>query len=141
MNRHHRQERQESACLQHAEHIPEIGTCRHLDVFHNVAEDFTSFMHTVFEHHQIFFEQDDVSAFFGNIHSSINRNTDVRLPQCRSVVDTVALKTNRMTLFLQQRNDAGFLHGLNLAKIFTLPMRVFSSSSVNASISLPFNEI
>ena len=42
LDRRHRQERQDDAGAEHAEHVAEIGACAHLDVFGYVAENLSA---------------------------------------------------------------------------------------------------
>ena len=73
----HRQEGKERTGLHYAEHVSEVGTGCHLDVFGDVAKCFSSFQYTVFQYHQTFLQQDNVGTFFGNVHCRIYRDTDV----------------------------------------------------------------
>ena len=72
MYRHHGQKRQECTGKHHTEHIPKIGTGSHLYVLIDIAECLSSFKHSIFQYHQIFFQQDNICAFFGYIHSRID---------------------------------------------------------------------
>lgn len=68
MNGKHGQEGQESTGCHDTEHVAEIGTGGHLDVFGDVAEGLSSFQYPVFQYHQAFFQQDDVGTFLGDVY-------------------------------------------------------------------------
>src|SRR6516225_1047196 len=55
LDRRHRQKRQKQAGAEHAEHVTEIGTRPHFDVFRDVAKDFTPFNDAVLKHQQALF--------------------------------------------------------------------------------------
>ena len=71
MDGQHGQERQEGTGRHHAEHVSEIGAGRHLDVLDDVPERLPSFQYTVFQHHEVLLQQNDVRTFLGNVYRRI----------------------------------------------------------------------
>ena len=112
--------RQESTGSQHAEHVSEVGTCRHLDIFRDVAEGLASFQYSSFQNHQVFFQKDDVRAFFSDVHRCIYGDTYLGLTQCGGIVDTVTEETDRMFLFLKQSDDFRFLQRSQFGEVTML---------------------
>ena len=111
LHRQHGQERQESAGDQHAEDITEVRAGGHLDIFDDVAKSAPALDDPALKHQQAFFQQDDVSSFFGHVHSGIDRNPNIGLPQSRGVIDAVPHETDGMAMGLQHTHNACFLHG------------------------------
>jgi len=90
MDGSHRQERKKRAGRKHGQHVAEIWRGSHFDVFDHVGISFSAFDDAVIQHHQIFFEEYDVSRFLGYIYSSINGNTNIGSFHGCSIVDPVA---------------------------------------------------
>ena len=116
LNRRHRQERQEDAGAEHAEHVAEIRTRAHLDIFGDVAEDFAALDHPVAEHRQALLEQDDVRRVLGDVDRAVHRYADVRGLQRRSIVDAVAEKSNDVALPVQGIDDCRLLRRRDLGE-------------------------
>ena len=76
LDRRHRQERQEGAGAQDAEHVAEVRAGAHADVFEDVGEDLAAFHHAFLEHQQALLQQDDVGGFLGDVHGRSR-------PRCR----------------------------------------------------------
>ena len=109
LQRQHRQERQERAGDQYAEHVAEVRAGGHLDVLDDVAKGHAPFDHALLQHHQVFFQQDDVGRLLGDVGGGIHRNADVGLAQRRRVVDAVAEKADRVAHALQRLHHARLL--------------------------------
>ena len=90
LDRRHRQERQDDAGAEHAEHVAEIGARAHLDVLRDVAEDFAALENAIAEYGQALLEQDDVRSILGDVDGAVHRYADIRGLQGRSVVDAIA---------------------------------------------------
>jgi hypothetical protein len=56
----HRQERQQRAGPQHAEHVAKVGAGGHLDIFNHIHKRFPALDHALLEHEQALLEQDDI---------------------------------------------------------------------------------
>lgn len=97
----HRQKRQKETGRQYGKHVAEIGTGRHFDVFDHVAVDFAAFDHTLFQNHQVFFQQHDIRRFFRDIDGCIDGNGRHRRFHGRSVVDAVAHIADDMAVSAQ----------------------------------------
>ena len=67
LDRQHRQEWQEGTGSHHTEHITEVGTGSHLDVFDDVSKGLPSFEYAGFQYQQVFLEQNDVCTFLGDV--------------------------------------------------------------------------
>ena len=102
LDRQHRQERQEDARDQYAEHVAEIGARRHLDVLDDVGKCLAPLDDRLLQHHQALLQQDDVGRLLGDIDGRIDRNTHVRVFQRRRIVDAVAHIADGVAVALQR---------------------------------------
>ena len=109
MQRQHRQERQEGAGHQHAEHVAEVGAGGHFDVFEHIGEGPAAFNNPFFQYHQALLQQDDIRRFTSNVHGAIDGNTDIRRAQRRGVVNAVAHKSHHVSFAFQQSHDTLFV--------------------------------
>src|SRR5450631_844854 len=109
LNGQHRQEGQEDAGAEHAEHIAEIRTRAHLDIFGDIAENLAPFDYAFLKHHQTLFEQDDVRRFLGDVDGRIDGNADVGGLERRAVVDAIAQESNDMAPGMKGADHTGFL--------------------------------
>ena len=105
MDRQHRQERQEGARDEHAEHVPEVRARGHLDVLDRVAERLPPFDYSFLKHHQALLEENDVGRLLGDIDRRIHGDTDIRLAQCAGVVDAVAHEADGVTAGAERADD------------------------------------
>src|SRR5208283_1722458 len=62
--RQHGKKGQEERCSGHAEHVPEIGTRSHHNVFHDVAVGAPAFHDSFIEHVQILLQKDHLRSAF-----------------------------------------------------------------------------
>ena len=106
-----RLELEEVRRAQHAEHVAEVGTGPHADIFEDVYEHLAAFDNPFLQHHQIFFQEDDVGGFLGDVHRVVHGNAHVRRAQCRGVVDAISHETNHVTLLLQRLHHALLVRG------------------------------
>ena len=109
MDRRHRQERQDDAGADHAEHVPEVRARPHLDVFRDVAENLPAFEHTFTENRQALLEQNDVGGFLGDVDGTVDRDADISSLEGRTVIDAVAKKTDDVPVAMQGINDRRLL--------------------------------
>ncbi len=115
LQRQHRQERQEGGGHQHREHIAEVGTGGHADVLQHVVERAPAPDDTFLQHHQVLFQQDDVSRLLGDVHCTVHTYADIGRTQCRGIVDAVTEEADHLALgaqlayqpFLAQRRQPG----------------------------------
>ena len=98
---HHGQEGQQRRGCQHREHIAEVGAGRHLDVFDHIGVGLAALDDALLQHHQVFFQQDDVCRLLGYVHGGIHRDADVSSFHGGSVVDTVPHKAHGVAIFPQ----------------------------------------
>lgn len=98
---HHGQEGQQRRGCQHREHIAEVGAGRHLDVFDHIGVGLAALDDALLQHHQVFFQQDDVCRLLGYVHGGIHRDADVSSFHGCSVVDTVPHKAHGVAIFPQ----------------------------------------
>ena len=96
LNGQHRQKGQEDAGAEHAEHIAEVRTGSHFDIFGNIAENLAALDHAFLKHHQTLFEQDDVGRFLGDVDGRVDGHADVGGLQGGAVVNAVAQETDDM---------------------------------------------
>ena len=106
MHRQHRQKRNKRTGDQHREHIAEVRAGRHLDVLEHVGEGAAPLQDALLQHHQAFFQQDDIGRLLGDVHRTVHRNPDIRRAQCRGIVDPVAHKAHHVAVGLEQAHDA-----------------------------------
>ena len=90
LQRRHGQERQEIAAAHHAEHVAEVRTRAHFDVFDDVGEHLAALDDAGFEHHEAPFQKNDVGRLLGDIDRGVHRDAHVRGFHCRGVVDAVS---------------------------------------------------
>ena len=98
LDRQHGQEGQECAGPHDAEHIPEVGAGRHLDVLDDVAEHAPAFQHALLQDQQAVFQQDDVGRLLGDVHRAVHRNAHIGGLEGRRVVDAVAHEAHHVRL-------------------------------------------
>ncbi len=116
LDRRHRQERQEDAGAEHAEHVAEIGAGAHLDIFGDVAEHLAALDDAVAEHGQALLQQDDVGGVLGDVDGAVHRYADVGGLERRSVVDAVAQKADDVALAVQGIDDGRLLRRRDLGE-------------------------
>ena len=116
MHAHHGQEGQKSRGSQHRKHIAEVGGGRHLDVFDHIGIGLAALDDTLFQHHQVFFQQDDVCRFLGHIHRGIHRNADIRGLHGGQIIHAVSQKAHRVAVGLQGLQDLHLLPGRKFRK-------------------------
>ena len=116
MQRQHRQEGQKRTRDQHRKYIAEIRAGRHLDVLEHVGERAAPFQHTLFQHHQTLFEQDQVSRLLCDINCGVDRDPDVGRAQGRCIIDAVAHEADHMAIVVQHAHDALLMHRAQLGK-------------------------
>ncbi|MPN61976.1 hypothetical protein SDC9_209722 [bioreactor metagenome] len=92
MNRQHRQERNKRAGHQYRKDVAEVRTGGHIQIFNDVAEGLTAFDHPFFQHHQIFFQQNNIRGFSCDIHSRIDRNPYISGFHGTGVIDPITQK-------------------------------------------------
>ena len=112
----HRQEGQQHAGPEQAEHAAEIRAGAHLDVFDDVAEHLASFQDALLENQQVFFKQDDVGQLLGDVDGAVHRNADVRGLERETVIDAVAEKADDMAFRMQRGDDARLLFRRNFGE-------------------------
>ena len=91
---------------QHAEHVSEVAAGAHADVFEDVGKDPTAFDHSLLQHHQIFFQEDQIGRFLGDIDRRIHGDPHVGGPQRRGIVDPVPHEAHHMPPALKGFDDA-----------------------------------
>ena len=111
LDRGHRQEGKEGARPQHAEHVAEVGTRPHPDVFEDVGEDLSALDHAPFQHHQVLLQQDQIRRLLGDVGGRVHRDADVRGAQGGSVVDSVAHESDDVPLAPQDADDPLLVRG------------------------------
>ena len=116
LDRQHRQERQEDAGAEHAEHVPEVRAGAHLDIFDDVAEHLAALDRPVVQHGQALFEQDDVRRFLGDVHRGIDGDADIGRLQRRAVVDAVAEIADHVATQVQRLDHPRLLRRGNLGE-------------------------
>ena len=116
MQRQHRQERQKRARHQHAEDVAEVGAGGHFDVLEHVGEGATPFDNALLQHHQAFFQQDNIRRFAGDIHRAVHGDANIRGTQGGRIVDAVAHKAHNVPFTTQQGNNALFVHRCQAGK-------------------------
>ena len=109
MYAHHGQEGQQGRCCQHRKHIAEVGGCRHLDILDHIGIGLTALDDALLQHHQVFFQQDDISRLLRYIHSSIHRNPNIGGFHRCGVVDPVPHKAHGMSVLPQNGDHSGLL--------------------------------
>ena len=114
MQGRHRQKGQERAGSKDGEHVAEVRRSSHLDVLHHVRVDFPPLNDALFQHHQVFFQQDDGCAFLGDVHRGIYADAHVRRLHRGCIIDAVAHIAHGMPLLAQDGDDARFLGGREL---------------------------
>ncbi len=65
---------------------------------------------------RLFFQEDDVGRFLGDVGAAVHRNTDVGIAQGRGVVDAVTEETHGVTVGLQRLEHPGFLQRRQLGE-------------------------
>lgn len=105
----HGEEGQEQAGADHGEHIAEIGTQAHEQIFHSIAESLAALDDAGHEFAQAFLEQNDIGGFLGHVHGVIDRDADIRRLQGRGVVYAVAQIADGQAFTPQFHDDLLFL--------------------------------
>ena len=109
MNAHHGKEGQQRRGCQYGKHVAEVGRGRHLDVLNHIGIGFPAFQDALFQHHQVFFQQNDIRRFLRHIHSGVHGDSDVcRFHGC-GVIDAVAHEAHGMSLLPQNTDHPGLL--------------------------------
>ena len=116
LDRRHGQKRQECAGRQHRKHISEIGRRRHFDVFYHVGIRFPPFADSLFQHHQILFQQHHLRRFLGNIHGAVHGNSHIRRFHGRRVVDPVSHIGNAVSVIPQAFHHPGLFRRRQLGE-------------------------
>ena len=137
LDRRHRQERQEDAGAEHAEHVAEIRAGAHLDVFGDVAEDLAALDHAVAEHRQALLQEDDVGRFLGDVDGAVDRDADVGGLERRAVVDAVAQIADHVPVAVQRIDDRRLLRRRDLGEHRRGLGQAANCSASSVSISPP----
>src|SRR5947207_9758580 len=74
----------------HTEHVSEIGACSHEHILQSVRKGRPPFAHTLHKNAEIFFKQNDIRRFFGNIDGALDGNANIGGMKCRGIVDAVS---------------------------------------------------
>ncbi len=109
MNRQKGKKREKDACCHDGNHVSEIPTRCHFDIFHDISERPSSFDNTLFQHHQILFQKNHIGRFFGDIYTAVDRNTDISLPDRRCVIDSISHISYGMSHTLKRLHNSLFL--------------------------------
>ena len=104
----------------------------------DVREHFAAFEHAFFQHHQIFFQQNHVGGFLGDVHRGVHGNAHVGGAQRRGVVDAIAQEADDMAFRRWSACTTRFLcAGERRAKTSVVSTSAASCSSDKFSTWLP----
>ena len=116
LNWQHRQERQDERGARHREHVSEIRTGAHHDIFHDIAEGAAAFAHAAFDNLQVMVEQNNIRGVLCDVHGAVDRDADIGGVKRGRIVDAVAEITHHMPATLERQDDAVLLRRRDPAK-------------------------
>ena len=120
LDRRHRQERQEDAGAEHAEHVAEVGARAHLDIFGDVAEDLAPLDHAFPSTSRLFSSKMMSADSLAMSTARIHGDADVGGLQGRAVVDAIAQESDDVPLAMKASITRAFCAGETLAKTAVL---------------------
>src|SRR5260370_15494101 len=109
LDRGHWNKRKEGACSKDAEHVAEVGTRAHPNVFEDVSEDLPALNYSSFQHHEILLQQDQIRRLLGDVRSRVHGDSDIRYAQRGSIVDAVAQESDDVALLPADADDSLFV--------------------------------
>ena len=94
LDRRHRDEGQDRARAEDAEHVAEVRAGSHPHVLEDVGEDLAPLDDAVLDDQEALLEQDDVRRLLRDVDRGVDRDPDVRDAERRRVVDAVAQESD-----------------------------------------------
>lgn len=137
MHAHHGQERQQRRGSQHGKHIAKVGGSGHLDILDHIGISLAAFDDALLQHHQVFFQQNNVRRFLRYIHRGIHRDADISSFHGGSVIDAVPHKADSVAVFPKDGYDTRLLIWGQLGKTSVDSATLANSSSLMCSRSDP----
>jgi len=77
--------------------------------FSMFAEDLSAFDNALLQDHEVLLQQDQVGRLLGDVSGSIHRDADIRRPQRRSVVNSVAHESDNVPFAPKDADDPLFV--------------------------------